>query len=169
MPPKTFPAVTRVVQMADYDGRRLLLEEFAQNRACKPRRVDSVNVVSLSDRVSSFASIEVDEISALTPADQRDAVLALLHEHLSLEFGRLRITTSNRTSIVQHKNLDELIGALLRVQYHLNQCTADDLAAVGVPKTFVSMNLTWGVGASVVDADIQRLKHRRRKRFIFDD
>lgn len=169
MPPKTLPAVTRVVQLADYDGRRLLLEEFTQNRAHSSKLTNPANVVSICDRVSSFASIEVNEISALTPADQRDAVMALLHEHLSLEFGRLRITQTKRTFIVQHRNLEELIGALLRVQYHVFQCTEEDLAVVGVPKTFVAMNLTWGVGGSVAEADNQRLKRRRRKRFFFDD
>jgi len=184
---KTNKTSSRVVKLADFDHRRLLLEEFAERRrsdrgllrvASNPSvkdlanqstpRSGTSNVVSLSDRASSFASIEVDELSALTPTTQRIAVMSLLQEHLAMEFGQYRITHSNRSFIIQHHHLEELISALLRVQYHINQCTIEDLTAVGIPASFVSMNLTWGVGSSAANADAERLKQRRRKRFTLD-
>ena len=166
--------------MADYKSRRLLLEDFARNRSREQssvRREQSAkqvqvehgsNVMNLSDRVGSFASIEVDELSALTPQDQRDAVMALVHDHLAMEFGHLRISQSNRTFTVKHRNLEEMISALLRVQYHVYQCSAEDLKSVGVPSSFVAMNLTWGLGNTLADANEERLKRRRRKRFTQD-
>jgi len=168
---KTNKTPSRVVKLADFDHRRLLLEEFAEKRRSKrnlPRVVGRSNVVSLTEQASSFASIEIDELSALTPTAQRIAVMSLLREHLAMEFGQYRITHVNRSFIVQHRHLDELIGALLRVQYHINQCTLEDLAAVGVPASFINLNLTWGVGTSVSQADAERVKQRRRKRFTSD-
>ncbi len=179
MPPKTNKIRPRVLKLADFDHRRLLLEEFAEKRRLKQgshvlpgassRSLPGVsNVVLLADRASSFASIEIDELSALTPVAQRISVMALLRDHLAMEFGQYRITQSNRSFIIQHRSLDELISALLRVQYHLHQCTAEDLAAVNVPASFVTMNLTWGVGPSPSTADAERVKQRRRKRFSSD-
>lgn len=165
MPPKTHTIAPRVVQLADYKSSRLMLEEFTQNRA---QQTCSAGVVVLSERVSSFASVEVDEISALTPQVQRDAVMALVREHLAMEFGHLRIEQNNRSFVVKHRNLEELIGALLRTQYHVYQCSVEDLEAVGVPRSFVCMNLTWGVGKTLADANDERLKRRRRKRFSQD-
>lgn len=162
---------SRVVKLADFDHRRLMLEEFAEKRRSKrnlPHVLDRSNVVSLTEQPSSYASIEIDVLSALTPSAQCISVMSLLREHLAMEFGQYRITQSNRSFIVQHRHLDDLIGALLRVQYHLRQCTIDDLAAVGVPASFVNVHLTWGVGASVGQADAERLKQRRRKRFTLD-
>lgn len=169
MPPKTYPAVARVVQLADYQQRRLLLEDFTLERSNQHAQQSEAIVVSLVDRVTSYASVEVDELSALTPAEQKKAVLDLLKEHLAMEFGQLRIAQNDRTFVVQHRNVDELIGALLRVQYHLYQCSENDLEAVGVPRSFVAMNLTWGVGASVTDATEERLRRRRGKRFQSED
>lgn len=169
MPPKTYPAVARVVQLADYQQRRLMLEEFTLERSNQYAQQSEAIVVSLDDRVTCHASVEVDELSALTPAEQKKAVLDLLHEHLAMEFGPLRIAQNDRTFVVQHRNMDELIGALLRVQYHLYQCSEDDLEAVGVPRSFVAMNLTWGVGASVADATEERLRRRRGRRFQSED
>lgn len=165
--------------MADFDHRRLLLEEFAEKRrlqqgskalskSLKNTSQNSSNVVSLVDQAASFASIEIDELSALTPIAQRNSVMALLREHLTMEFGQYRITQANRSFIIQHRSLDELISALLRIQYHLHQCTEEDLAAVGVPASFVTMNVSWGVGESAADADAERVKQRRRKRFSSD-
>lgn len=168
---KTNKMNSRVLKLADFDHRRLLLEEFAEQRRLKQGSTGfagSANIVSLSDRANSFASIEIDELSALTPVAQRIAVMALLREYLAMEFGQHRITQANRGFIVQHRHLDELIGALLRVQYHLHQCTEEDLAAVRIPASFVLMNLTWGVGTSITNADAERLKQRRRKRFSLD-
>jgi len=172
---KTNKTTSQVVKLADFDHRRLLLEDFAERRRLN-RGVPSVsashsaksNIVSMSDKASSFASVEIDELSALTPVSQRIAVMSLLQEHLSMEFGQYRITHSNRSFIIQHHHLDELIGALLRVQYHIHQCTIEDLDAVGIPASFHAMNITWGVGSSVANADAERLKHRKRKRFSLD-
>ena len=168
MPPKTHPFVPRVVQLADYKNSRLLLEDFAQDRARRRGIAKAGDVVVLSDRVGSFASVEVDEISALTPKNQRDAVMAFVHDHLSMEFGHLRIAQNTRTFTIKHRNLEELIGALLRTQYHVYQCSVEELEAVGIPPSFASMNLTWGVGKTLVDANDERLKRRRRKRFNQD-
>ena len=158
----------RVVQLADYKKSRLLLEDFKNDRESLSGHERKAGVVVLSDRVGSFASVEVDELSALTPKDQRDAVMGLVKEHLAMEFGHLRIVQNNRTFTIKHRNLEELIGALLRVQYHVYQCSVEDLEAVGVPCSFVSMNLTWGVGKTLADASDERLKRRRRKRFSQD-
>jgi len=168
---KTNKTTSRVVKLTDFDHRRLLLEDFAEKRRPNQDSGSSVgftNVVTLSERPSSYASIEIDELSALTPVAQRSSVIALLKDHLSMEFGPYRITQANRSFIVQHRSLDELISALLRIQYHLHQCTVEDLAAVNVPASFVGMNVTWGVGASVANADAERLRQRRRKRFTSD-
>jgi len=162
---KTLKPVARVVQLADFQDRRLLLEDFSTKRSDKPRAAGLASVVSLRERVGCFASIEIDEVSALTPIGQRDAVMALVRDYLAMEFGQLRITQLKRTFTVRHRNVEEMIGALLRVQYHVYQCTAQDLEAVDVPESFVAMNLTWGIGSSAIDADAERLKRRRRKRF----
>lgn len=163
---KTVQDAARVIRLADFKPRRMLLEDFASDRLEKSRSIGFGSVVTLTDRVGYFGSIEVDELSALTPQTQRHAVMAFVKEHIAMEFGYLRITQNERTFTVQQRNLEELIGALLRIQYHVHQCSSDDLEAVGVPSSFVAMGLTWGVGSSVANANDERLKRRRRKRFV---
>jgi len=164
MPPKTHPDVARVVQLSEYKKRRLMLEDFANERVKQSGSARTAVVLDLSECAGSYASVEVNEISALTPPAQRDAVLALVLEHLVMEFGRLRVTQYNRTFVIKHRNSDELIGALLRTQYHVYQCSVEDLEAVGVPRSFIYMNLTWGVGETLADANDERLKCRRRRK-----
>ncbi len=174
MPPKTYPEVARVIQLADHKPRRLLLEELTSKQRldhplAESRSLALGNVVTLIDRVGSFGSVEVDELSALTPKHQRDAVMTLVQGHIAMEFGPFRISQHERTFTVQHRNLEELIGALLRVQYHVHQSSSDDLQAVGIPPSFLAMGLTWGVGSSIATASDERLKRRRRKRFLRTD
>jgi len=125
-------------------------------------------VVSLRDRVGRFASIEVDELSAITPPGDREVVMAHVRRHLAAEFGQLRVTEHFGSFTVRHRNAEEIVGALLRVQYRVFQCSEHDLAHVGDDLEFCSLHLTWGLGASAPAAAVERVKRRQRKRFHED-
>jgi len=158
----------RVVRLADYQPKRLLLEEYPQVRDANTAKVGPASVVSLQDKAVCYASIEVDELSALTPLLQRESVMNLVREHLAMEFGALRIVEFERTFLVTHRNVEEMVGALLRVQYHVLQCTAEDLAPYGLPDSCAVLHLTWGIGSSASLAESERSKRRQHKRFTQD-
>jgi len=168
MPHSLPKSADRVVQLSDYHDRRLKLAKFAQDRLNSRSVKNTAEITDLNDRIGCFASIEIDELSALTPLADRLAVLDAVRDHLTMEFGPNHITQTSRSFTVRHRNLEEMISALLRVQYHVYQCSPQDLAAIGVPESFQALNLTWGVGTTVIDADSERLKRRRRKRFRHD-
>jgi len=159
----------RIVQISDYKPRRLTLERDTYSVAKKTQRVEPAIIVSMRDRVGCFASVEIDELSALTPGRQRHAVMQHVRKQLALEFGQLRITQHHRSFTVRHRDVEEMIGGLLRVQYHVFQCSVAELTSVQVPESFVGLHLTWGVGSTLLDADSERLKRRRRKRFREDN
>jgi len=163
-----FPTSPRVVHLADYQPKRSKVENYPGDKTVNSQQLVSATIVSLQNTATCFASIEIDELSALTPLAQRQLVMAHVREQLAIEFGALRITENERTYLVSHRNIEELIGAMLRVQYHVQQSTVEEYASVNLTKVCGGLHITWGVGNTAQLAESERVKQRQRKRFRKD-
>ena len=85
-----------------------------------------------------------------------------LRQLLNAEFGQLRVFRYRQVFSVGHHSLEDLIGGLLRVQFHARAirlpAPLNDLSPAGT----AGLTLSWGVGDSVIEADNERLRRRRR-------
>ncbi len=145
-----------------------LLDSSGRRRDGSPdEQRGSALLLSIRQNLRYQASIGLDDIDSLQagyPKPQLDVAHRQVRQLLDAEFGRLRVYRYRQAFSVGHHNLEGLIAGLLRVQYHARQiqspaddCGDDHPALSG-------LRLAWGVGATVLEADNERLRRRRSRR-----
>jgi len=127
----------------------------------------TADLLSLRRSLTSEASIEIDDLELLL--DRLDeATVATLVQRVRLlldrEFGRLRVHRSRRHFVARHRCMDTLIAGLLRAQFHAMQIALPLSDHRGERLDLATLTLTWGVGRTEREAEMERVRRRRQKR-----
>lgn len=157
-------SVSTVVELAGFLGA----ERRGQPR--KTRRVNGVakqaDMLSMRRHLVYEASIEIDKLDWIkleygdtVLSDTANKVRALLNK----EFGKLRVHRYRRLYVVRHRSVEGLISSLLRVQFHAHQIELPQLNVAGEFVQPKPVTLTWGVGRTTTEAEVERLRRRRQK------
>ncbi len=166
-PPRAFQSET-VVQLASYQ-REQRAEKIDQNkqgvthdgkRLAKP--------VQLRSHLEFQASIEIDDLPWLHAQfsnSVRNNLVKGVRQILEKEFGSLRVHRYRRLFVVRHKSIESLIAGLLRAQFHTHQLALPEKNIFGDVVEQKCVSITWGVGRNGVEAESERLKHRRQKNY----
>ena len=143
-----------------------LLKKPTQRKVLQPIEFRaSASLLSIRQKLVCIATVGVDDIDRIAkefPNDVTTEVNALLRRLLNKEFGSLRVYKHRRVFTVGHHCQESMMAGLLRVQYHANQF---DTRAVkpGVLREGVGLQITWGVGDTVPEAEKERSKRRALK------
>lgn len=127
-----------------------------------------VSAISLRPYLPYRASVEIDELPWLQAqfgVRERDRFVRDTRSILNAEFGQLRVYRYRRVFVVRHRNVEELIAGLLRAQFHAYQIVLPDENVFGDVVEPNGLSLTWGVGHSTSEAEVERLKRRRQKQY----
>lgn len=123
-------------------------------------------MLSMRRHLSYQASVEIDELESIF-SEHGEAVRASLvkqvRELLNKEFGKLRVHRYRRIYVIRHRSVEGLISSLLRVQFHAHQLDLPQLNKCGEPVESKPVTLTWGVGRTTTEAEVERLRRRRQK------
>ena len=126
----------------------------------------SAELLSMRQHLQFHASIEIDDLLWLQAQfDDRlhDHLLGALHSLLDKEFGHLRVSQYRRLFIVRHRSVEGLIAGLLRAQFRGHKIELPICNAFGESVEQHGIALTWGIGRSSTEAELERLKRRRQK------
>lgn len=133
---------------------------------CKPYMPQSA--ISLRPYLPYRASVEIDELPWLQAqfgVRERDRFVRDTRSILNAEFGQLRVYRYRRVFVVRHRCVEELIAGLLRAQFHAYQIALPEENVFGDAIEPNGLSLTWGVGHSTSEAEVERLKRRRQKQY----
>ncbi len=123
-------------------------------------------MLSMRRHLSYQASVEIDNLERLL-ADYGETVRAStvsqVRSLLNKEFGKLRVHRYRRLYIIRHRSVEGLISSLLRVQFHAHQLELPALNLKGELVDAKPVTLTWGVGRTTTEAEVERLRRRRQK------
>jgi len=138
--------------------------------ANKPKTVVSVThqaeLLSIRRHLSYQASVEIDNLEWVRKEFGDTCCLSLVKQvrtMLDNEFGKLRVHRYKRLFVIRHRSVEGLISSLLRVQFHAHQLELPTLNRFGVPSNAKPVTLTWGVGRTTSEAEVERLRRRRQK------
>ena len=147
MPPR---ATASIVELSAFRRRPIAPD--------RPRAA-TAELLSMRRSLGHEASVEIEGLEALgerlgetAAARASRRVRALLDR----EFGALRVHRVRRRFVVRHRSGEALVAGLLRVQFHARGFGTAGRAE-GVP-----LSITWGVGRSAPEAELERLRRRRR-------
>lgn len=125
-------------------------------------------LLSMRQHLGLQASIEIDDLAGIQThysISVRDDVVSEVRKLLNLEFGSLRVYRHRRMFMIRHHCAEGLIAGLLRIQYHARQITLPSVNFFGEESDKPGISLSWGVGHSALEAERERLRRRRHKRF----
>ncbi|MBX2837165.1 MAG: hypothetical protein KTR35_09945 [Gammaproteobacteria bacterium] len=128
----------------------------------------AATTLSLRPYLPYRASVEIDELPWLQAqfgVRVRDQLVRDVRSLLNAEFGHLRVYRYRRVFVVRHRDVEELIAGLLRVQFHAYQVVLPDENVFGDQVEQTGLSLTWGAGHSTSEAEVERLKRRRQKQY----
>ena len=134
------------------------------------KKVVSLNhqadMLSMRRHLSYQASVEIDNLDWVK-AEFGEAVRASLVKKvrgiLDKEFGKLRVHRYRRLYVIRHRSVEGLISSLLRVQFHSHQIDLPSVNKAGESTNAKSVTLTWGVGRTTSEAEVERLRRRKQK------
>ncbi len=151
--------IVDMVRLLDSSSRR---REFS---AEEPR--GSAVLLSIRQNLRHQASIGFDDIDSLQ-AEYPKAHLDDYHRQvrglLDAQFGRLRVYRYRQAFSVGHHDLEALIAGLLRVQFDARQLKQSDHAVRSDQCERPRLQLGWGIGSTVPEADYERIHRRRSNR-----
>lgn len=123
-------------------------------------------LLSVRQSLNYQASVEIDkfdwvrtEFGEATSA----ALVKQIRDLLNKEFGKLRVHRSRGLFVIRHRSVEGLISCLLRVQFHAHQLELPAHSKAGEVANVKPVTLTWGVGRTTVEAEVERLRRRRQK------
>lgn len=126
----------------------------------------TAELLSLRRSLTYEASVEIDDLDALSerlePARLTNSKLRV-RRWLDREFGRLRVHRCRQRFVVRHRSVEALIAGLLRVQFHVQQIRLPETDRNGQCIDQAMLSLTWGVGQSGLEAELERLRRSRHK------
>ena len=155
--PHRAPLTASIVELSAFRRRPGALE--------RPRH-GGAELLSLRRSLEHEASVEIDGLDALA---ERYGELTLsgatrrVRTLLDREFGHLRVYRARRRFVVRHRSSETLIAGLLRVQFHARAVRLPEVDLNGEPVERRGLAITWGVGRSAPEAELERLRRRRRK------
>jgi len=119
---------------------------------------EPASMLSMRRHLAYQASVEIDKLEAVQ-SDVAKKVRALLNR----EFGKLRVHRYRRLFVIRHRSVEGLISCLLRVQFHAHQLELPLVNKSGEVVQSKPITLTWGVGRTTTEAEVERLRRRRQK------
>ena len=156
MPPRA-PVTASIVELSAFRRRPDAFD--------RPRRA-TAELLSLRRSLDHEASVEIDGLDALAERHD-DAALAeaarRVRTLLDREFGFLRVHRARRRFVVRHRSSEALIAGLLRVQFHARAVRWPEVDRRGERIEPQGLAITWGVGRSAPEAELERLRRRRRR------
>jgi len=136
----------------------------------KPKTVMSAShqaeLMSIRRHLSYQASVEIDNLEWLRKEFGEAFCLSLVKQVraiLDTEFGKLRVHRYKRLFIIRHRSVEGLISSLLRMQFHAHQLELPAINVLGTSSNAKPVTLTWGVGRTTTEAEVERLRRRRQK------
>jgi len=135
-----------------------------QVRSTDPRA--TAELLSVRRSLAFEASIEIDDLDRWLhrlDGPTGTAIAQRVRRLLDREFGRLRVHRSRHHFIVRHRAMEALIAALLRAQFHALQIPVPLRDRHGERIEPASISITWGVGRSAREAEMERVRRRRQK------
>jgi len=127
-----------------------------KTRLVNPRR--NAELLSMRRHLTYQASVEIDKLDAIKTlhgAACQKRVVSHVRTLLNKEFGTLRVHRYRGLFVAKHKSVEALISSLLRIQFHVHQ--------IELPESDKHVSLTWGVGRTTPEAEVERLRRRRQK------
>jgi len=129
-------------------------------------KVQQAEMLSMRRNLNYQASVEIDKFDRVS-AEYGEAFAALLvkqiRQLLDKEFGKLRVHRYRRLYVIRHRSVEGLISSLLRVQFYAHQLELPLVNKTGVPCAAKPITLTWGVGRTNTEAEVERLRRRKQK------
>lgn len=123
-------------------------------------------LLSIRQHLSYKASVEIDKLE-LIQSEFGDAgsarVVKQIRVLLNKEFGRLRVHRYRGLFVIRHRSVEGLISSLLRVQFHAHQIDLPVVNRAGDRSNAKPVTLTWGVGRTNSEAEVERVRRRRQK------
>lgn len=160
---------TTIVDLAGFrSGEKSGSIHFSRRAAYKNglSQNQPAQMLSMRRNLSYQASVEIDKIDALR-AEFGEAFAASLVKRvralLDKEFGKLRVHRYRRVYVIRHRSVEGLISSLLRVQFHTHQLELPVINKAGEAASAKPVTLTWGVGRTTTEAEVERLRRRRQK------
>lgn len=123
-------------------------------------------LLSVRRHLSYQASVEIDRLESIISefgAQAGQALVKQVRELLNKEFGSLRVHKSRHLFVIRHRSVEGIISSLLRVQFFAHQLELPSNNTQGMAVTTKPITLTWGVGRTTTEAEVERLRRRRQK------
>lgn len=137
------------------------LSAFRRRPTVERPRGATAELLSMRRSLGHEASVEIEGLETLAERAGEAAAARTarrLRALLDREFGSLRVHRARRRFVVRHRSSEALVAGLLRVQFHAR---TPGLAATGRADG-AGLAITWGVGRSAPEAELERLRRRRR-------
>lgn len=127
----------------------------------------SASLLSIRQSLRYQASIGPDDMPRLQQRYRHTELeqwLKQIRQLLNTEFGSLRVHRYRHGFAVGHRDAEQLVAGLLRVQYHARQLTPPQGRAEQSSLVTHAPALAWGVGRTLFEADEDRRQRRRPTR-----
>lgn len=127
----------------------------------------TAQLLSIRRYLAYQATVEIDNLATLTERFGRSCTDHLVRDIRALldhEFGSLRIHRYRGVYRIRHRSVEGIIAGLLRVQFHAQNLLLPTTDRHGAAVDTRSIKLTWGVGRSAGEADLERMRRRHLKR-----
>jgi len=147
-----------VVKLAGFRGVSKQKKVVATNREAE--------LLSIRRHLSYQASVEIDNFEWVRNEFGDAFCVSLVKQVraiLNKEFGKLRVHRYKRLFVIRHRSVEGLISSLLRIQFHAHQLELPAVNVMGAPSNAKPITLTWGVGRTTTEAEVERLRRRRQK------
>jgi len=123
-------------------------------------------MLSMRHNLSYQASVEIDNLEWLRAEFGEGFCTSLAKQVrilLNKEFGKLRVHRYRGIYVIRHRSVEGLISSLLRAQFHAHQFDLPLVNNSGEIPISKSVTLTWGVGRTTTEAEVERVRRRRQK------
>ncbi len=124
------------------------------------------DMLSMRRHLRYQASVEIDKLDWILNEYGKaynDVLVGQIRALLNKEFGKLRVHRYRRLFVIRHRSVEGLISSLLRVQFHAHQIDLPLVNQCGELNNAKPVTLTWGVGRTTTEAEVERLRRRRQK------
>jgi len=140
--------------------------KFAEHSKQGQAHACHADMLSMRRHLSYQASVEIDKLDWILGEYGKaynDDLVRQIRSLLNKEFGKLRVHRYRRLFVIRHRSVEGLISSLLRVQFHAHQIDLPPVNRNFEPSNAKPVTLTWGVGRTTTEAEVERLRRRRQK------
>lgn len=157
--PEVSADIVNLVGFLDRSKRRKVVQPVESR--------ESASLLSIRQSLVCQATVGIDNMELIkhrTSSADFDQLNAALRRLLDREFGHLRIHRHRQVFTVGHHCMEKLIAGLLRVQFFARQLVLPYAAFSNADDESTGVSISWGVGESISEAEIERLKRFAQKR-----